>query len=84
MKNRQPRLQQAIWGYNALSNAGASPMRFHLALVLSTTVVVSIANASTINVPADQPTSQAGINAASNGDTVLVAAGTYTEHQLLG
>jgi hypothetical protein len=32
-----------------------------------------------IHVPADQPTIQAAINAASAGDTVLVAAGIYTE-----
>jgi len=36
--------------------------------------------ASTINVPKDQPTIQAGINAASNGDTVLVAPGKYVEN----
>ena len=36
--------------------------------------------AATINVPADQPTIQAGINAASNGDTILVAPGKYLEN----
>jgi hypothetical protein len=36
--------------------------------------------AGTINVPADYPTIQAAINAAVNGDLVLVAAGTYVEN----
>src|SRR5438034_10672477 len=38
------------------------------------------ARAATTNVPADQPTIQAAINIASNGDTVLVAPGTYYEN----
>jgi hypothetical protein len=37
------------------------------------------ANAATINVPGDQPTIQAAITAASSGDTINVAAGTYVE-----
>jgi hypothetical protein len=34
---------------------------------------------NTINVPADHPTIQAAISAAQNGDTIVVAPGTYNE-----
>jgi len=35
---------------------------------------------NTINIPTDKPTIQAGIQAAHNGDTVLVTPGTYYEN----
>jgi parallel beta-helix repeat protein len=56
-----------------------SPIFKFLCLVLFSVGAIS-APASTIHVPTDQPTIQAGINAASNGDMVLVAPGTYYEN----
>jgi serine protease len=51
-----------------------------LLLVASLSLVAVPAPAATIHVPADQPTIQQAINAATNGDTVLVSPGTYLEH----
>lgn len=43
----------------------------------------SVLFATTINIPSDYVTIQAGINASVDGDTVLVAQGTYSENLIL-
>ena len=49
-------------------------------LIVGLFILTTFAFPTTINVPADQATIQAGLNTASTNDTVLVQPGTYTEN----
>ena len=53
-----------------------TPLRGLLILIL----LVTCADAATLNVPADYATIQAAVNAAAAGDTILVQSGTYYEN----
>lgn len=57
-----------------------SDLRLTLFCLLVGLLAAPASAQSTINVPANAPTIQAGINVASNGDTVLVSPGAYFEN----
>ena len=46
-------------------------------------ILLSTLSATTINIPSDYETIQEGIDASVDGDTVLIAQGTYTENLII-
>jgi parallel beta-helix repeat protein len=58
--------------------------RLWITLMISAFLLGSSASATIINVPGDYPTIQAGIDACSSGDTVMVADGIYSENVVIG
>ena len=54
--------------------------RTSLLLAIFVMAIAPFASAVIINIPDDYPTIQEGINASSDGDTVLVQPGTYVEN----
>jgi hypothetical protein len=60
-------------------DSGGMMMKRLMALIMGLMLLPVVAVAATIRVPADQPTIQAGIEVAADGDTVLVAPGIYYE-----
>jgi parallel beta-helix repeat protein len=63
-----------------LSSWSSTKPQLALYLLLLSVVFANTIQAATIRVPQDANTIQQGINAASNGDTILVAPGTYFEN----
>ncbi|MBM3242726.1 hypothetical protein FJZ31_41225 [Candidatus Poribacteria bacterium] len=52
--------------------------KYFVTTMICLVLIASVAYGAIIHVPGDQPTIQAGIDAAKDGDTVLVADGTWT------
>lgn len=63
-----------------MTSAGKEKKLRAMIILVTVFAVPALSGAATIHVPADYPSIQLGIILAANGDTVLVAPGTYVEN----
>ncbi len=66
-------------GDTVISNNLTGGIIKNLFLIFIVGIMLNL-SATIINIPADQPTIQAGINVATDSDTILVQPGTYIEN----
>ena len=66
--------------FSGLLRAAKTILRSVQVLLVFVLLMSSVSAQTTIHVPADVSTIQGAIQAASNGDTILVTSGTYTEN----
>ena len=67
-----------FWSHGVERIMKRSPKYLAAAVLVQLLTITTFATAAIRNVPASYPTIQASIDAASNGDIVIVAPGTYT------
>jgi predicted outer membrane repeat protein len=65
-----------------VGHAAARAPLLYLIIVAALSLCPAPSPAAIVHVPGQQPSIQAGLNAAAHGDTVLVSCGTYYEHNI--